>query len=66
MEPHHESLGSPRSPSLCSKVKEKVQALIHQLAASPGYSSIHKPDFVNLLQGEPEGVISCTPHSDQA
>jgi len=44
--------------------QEKVQALIHQLPASPGYSSMHQPGFVNLLQGEPEGVISCTPHSD--
>ena len=66
MEPHHESLSSPRSPSLRSKVKEKVQALINQLAASLGYSSMHKPGFVNLLQGEADGVISCTPHSDQA
>jgi len=66
MEPHHKPQGSPRSPRLCSKVKQKVQALIHQLSASPGYSSMHKPDFVYLLEGEPEGVISCTPHSDQA
>ena len=29
MEPHHKPLGSPRSPSLCSKVKEKVRTLIH-------------------------------------
>ena len=37
MEPHLESQGSPRSPSLHSKVKEKVQALIHQLSATPGF-----------------------------
>jgi len=45
MEPHHEPQGSPRSPSLRPKVKEKVQALIHQLSASPGYSSMNKPSF---------------------
>ena len=66
MEPHHEPQGSPRSPGLHSKVKEKVQALIHQLSASPGFTSMHKPGFVYLLEGEPEGVISCTPHSHQA
>jgi len=65
MEPHREPQGNPRSPSLCSKVKEKVQALIHQLSASPRLTSMHKPYFVYLLEGEPEGVISCTPHSDQ-
>jgi len=55
IKPHHGPQGSLRSPSLRSKVNEKVQALIHQLSASPGYSSMYKPDFVNLLQGEPEG-----------
>ena len=66
MEPHHEPQGNPVSPSLCSKVKEKVQALIHQLSTSPGLTSMHKPGFVYLLETEPEEVISCTPHSDQA
>jgi len=66
MEPHHEPQGSPRSLSSHSKVKEKVQALIHQLSASLGLTSMHKPGFVYLLKGEPEVVISCMPHSDQA
>ena len=66
MEPHHEPQGSPRSLSMCSQVKEKVQALLHQLFYPPGYSPMHKPGFVYLLEGDPEGVISCTPHSHQA
>ena len=66
MESHHEPQGSPRSPSLCSKVKEKVQALIHQLSASPGVTSMHKPSFAYLLEGELEGVISYTPHFHKA
>ena len=45
MEPHHGAQRSVRSPGLLSKVDEKVQALIHQLSASLGYSSMHKPGF---------------------
>jgi len=55
MESHLEPQGRLGSPILCSKVKEKVQALIHQLSATPGVSSMHKSDFVYLLEGEPEG-----------
>jgi len=66
MEPHHEPQGSPRSLSIRSQVKEMVQALLHQHSDSPGYSPMHKPGFVYLLEGDPEGVISCTPHSLQA
>jgi len=47
MEPHQESQGSP-SPS--SKVKQKVQALIDQLAILLGSTSMHKPSFVYLLE----------------
>ena len=61
MEPHHEAQDSPRSPSLRSKVKEKVQDLIQQLSASPGLTSMHKPSFVYLLEGEPKGVVSARP-----
>jgi len=66
MEPHHELQGSPKSSSMCCQVKEKVQALLHQLSVSPGCSSMPKPDFVHLLEGVLDGVISCTPHSHQA
>ena len=66
MEPHHEPQGSPRSLSMHSQVKEMVQALLHQLSDPPGYSSMHKPGFVYILEGDLEGVISCTPHPHQA
>ena len=49
-----------------SKVKEQVQALLTQLPILPGYSSMHKPGFVYLLEGHPEGVISCTHHPLEA
>jgi len=45
-----------------SKVKEQVQALLTQLHILPGYTSSLQPRFVYLLEGEPEGLISCTPH----
>jgi len=62
MEPHQEPQGSTRSSSPTSKVNEKVQSLIDQLAVLPGSTSMHKPSFVYLLEGDPDGVISCTPH----
>ena len=62
MEPHAGPQGSPRSLSSSSKVKEKVQALIDQLAVLPRSSAVHKPGFVHLLEGYPDGVISCMPH----
>ena len=45
-----------------SHVKEKVQALLNQLPILPGYSSMRKPNFVYLLEGDLEGIISCTHH----
>ena len=45
-----------------SNLKEKVKALLAQLHILPGYTSSHKPGFVYLLEGEPEGIISCTHH----
>ena len=45
-----------------SNVKGKVLALLNQLPILPGYSSMRKPGFVYLLEGEPEGIISCTHH----
>jgi len=49
-----------------SKVKEKVQALLHQLVVLPGLNSIHKPGFVYLLESDPDGVISYMPHPHSA
>jgi len=49
-----------------SNVKEKVQALLTQLPLTPRYSTMHKPGFVYLLEGDPEGIISCTPHPLEA
>ena len=66
MEPHQEPQDSPRSLSICSQVKEMVQAFLHQQSEPTGYSAIHKPGFVYLLEGDPEGVIFCTPHSLKA
>ena len=48
------------------KVKEQVQALLTQTPILPGYSSKHKPGFVYLLEGDPEGIISCTLHPLEA
>ena len=54
--------------SLSSKDKEKVLALLDQLAILPELRDMHKPDFmyllevVYLLEGDLEGIISCTPH----
>jgi len=62
MEPRQEPQGSPRSPSPSSKVKEKVQALIDQLAVLPESTSMHKSGFICLLEGDLEGAISCTSH----
>ena len=45
-----------------SNVKEKVKALLAKLLILPRYTSSHKPGFVYLLEGDPEGVISFTPH----
>jgi len=49
MEPHHEPQGSARNLSIHSQVKEMVQAFLHQHSDPPGYSPMHKPDFVYLL-----------------
>jgi len=55
VEPHHELQGSLKSSSMHCQVKKKVQALLHQLSVSPGCLSMPKPDFVHLLEGDPEG-----------
>jgi len=66
VEPHHEPQGSLRSLSIRSQVKEMVQDFLHQHSDPPGYTPIHKPGFVSLLEGDPEGVISYMPHSLKA
>ena len=53
-------------PNFSSNVKEKVQALLSQLPLLPGYSSMRKPDFLYLLEGDLEGIISYTPHPIEA
>jgi len=55
MGPHQEPRGSPRSSSPRSNIKEKVQELIHQLLVLPGLTFKHKPGFVNLVEGDPDG-----------
>jgi len=52
MEPHHDPQGSPRGPSICPKVKEKVQTLISQLSVLPGETFSHKLGFVKLVEGD--------------
>jgi len=49
-------------PNFSSNVKEKVKALLAQLPILPGYSSMSKPGFVYLLEGDPKGIISSTHH----
>ena len=49
-----------------SNVKQTVKALLAQLPLLPRYSSMRKPGFVYLLEGDPEGIISCTPHPFEA
>ena len=53
-----EPQGMLGGPNFSSNVKEKVQALSTQLPLLPGYSSMRKPSFVYLLEGDPEGIIS--------
>jgi len=56
IDPHQEPRSSPRSPSPSSKVKEKIQALIDQLAVLRTRStSLYKPSFVYLLEGDLDG-----------
>ena len=62
MGPYHEPQGSPEGSISSSKVKEKIQELLNQLAVLPRLRDMRKLDFVYLLAGDPEGVISYTPH----
>ena len=60
--PHQEHQDTFGGSDSNSKVKENVQALIDQLAILPRLKDMHKPDFVYLLEGDPDCVISCAPH----
>jgi len=62
MGPHQEPQDTLGGSNFSSNVKEKVQALLHQLAVMPGLNFMHKPDFIYLLEDDPDRVISCTPH----
>jgi len=61
IEPHHEPQGSPRDPRIRPKVKKKEQSVSSQLSVLPRSTFSHKPGFVKLVEGDPGGVISCTP-----
>ena len=62
MGPHQQPQGTLEGLNSSSKVNEKVQPLLNQLAIPLGLEDMHKPSFVYLLMGDPDGVISCTSH----
>ena len=62
MGPHQDPQDTLRGSNLSSKVKQKVQALIDQLAILPGLKDMHKPGIIYLLDGNSDGEISCTSH----
>ena len=62
MEPHHEPQGSPKGLRNHPKVKEKEQNRNSQLSVLPEQTFSHKPSFVELVEGDPGGIISCTTH----
>ena len=62
MSPDQEPQDILGGSNVSSNVKGKVLALLNQLPILPGYSSMRKPDFVYPLEGDLEGIISCTPH----
>jgi len=66
MGPIQEPLDMLGGLNFSPKVKKQVQALLTQHAVLPGYTSSHKPGSVYLLEGNPEGEISCTHHPFEA
>jgi len=66
MGPHHESQGSPRGPRSRPKVKEKEQGANSPSPVLPGCTISHKPGFVQAVEGDPGGEISCTTHPFKA
>ena len=57
-----EPLASLEGSSLSSKVKEKVLALLDQLAVLPRLRDMHKPNFIYILEGDPNRIISYMLH----
>ena len=66
MGPIQEPLDMLGGLNFSPKVKKQVQALFTQTPILPGYSSMHKPSFVYLLEGDLEGIISYTHHPLEA
>ena len=66
MGPHQEPQDTLGGSKFSSNIKEKAQALLHQLAALLRLNSTHKPGFVDLLEDDPDWVIFCTPHPHSA
>jgi len=63
MELHQGLLDSPRSPHSAAKIKEKVQVLLNQATALPGYTSMPRPGFVYMIANDPEGISASMDHS---
>jgi len=47
-------------------MKEKVLVLLDHIFVLPRLGSVHKPDFVHLLEQNSEGIISYMPHPNHA
>jgi len=60
--PHQEPQDNLEGSSSSFNAKEKILALLDQLVLLPGLRYMHRPDFIYLLEGDPEGIISYTPH----
>jgi len=54
MGPHQEPQDTLGGSKFSSNIKEKAQALLHQLAALLRLNSTHKPGFVDLLEDDPD------------
>jgi len=60
MGPHHEPHGSPRGPRNRPKVKGKEQGANSPSPVLPWGTISYKPGFVEAVEGDPGGIISCT------
>jgi len=59
---HHNHQGIPRGPRQRPKVKEKERNTNTQFSVQPGPTFSQVPGFVELVEGDPGGIISCTTH----
>jgi len=50
------SPGGPNGPNSDSNLKAMGNALLGQAHMLPGWSPMHKPGFVTLIVGDPEGI----------